>query len=39
MQNRSVRVDVGGTDVSVGLVHNVWWMEPKKVGPMYKHIE
>ena len=29
----------GGKDVAVGLVHNVWWMEPKKVGPLYKHIE
>ena len=29
----------GGEGVAVGLVHNVWWMEPKESGLMYKHIE
>ncbi len=29
----------GGGDVEVGLVHNVFWMEPKGSGPFYSHVK
>ena len=28
----------GGKDVMVGLVHNVFWTEPKGTGIMYAHV-
>ncbi len=31
-------VHTGGKDVLVGLVHNVFWTEPKGTGIMYAHV-
>ena len=28
----------GGDKVEVGLVHNVFWTEPKSHGPLYAHV-
>lgn len=28
----------GGKDVMVGLVHNVFWTEPKGTGILYAHV-
>ena len=31
-------VHTGGKDVLVGLVHNVFWTEPKGTGILYAHV-
>ena len=28
----------GGKDVMIGLIHNVFWTEPKGYGPLYAHV-
>ena len=28
----------GGRDVLIGLIHNVFWTEPKGYGPLYAHV-
>lgn len=28
----------GGATTAVGIVHNVFWLEPKGSGPLYAHV-
>ena len=34
----SPRVCAGGSEVEVGVVHNVFWTEPKRHGLLYTHV-
>ncbi len=34
----AIKAAPGGAKVAVGIVHNVFWLEPKGTGPLYAHV-
>lgn len=34
----AIKAAPGGAEVAVGIVHNVFWLEPKGTGPLYAHV-
>jgi len=36
---KCVGLCAGGSEVQVGVVHNVFWTEPKSKGPLYTHVK
>ncbi len=35
---KALKAMPGAEDVAVGIVHNVFWLEPKGKGPLYFHV-
>lgn len=34
----AIKAMPGGNTTAVGIVHNVFWLEPKGSGPLYAHV-